>query len=155
MSAAGLNGIPGVAPAAHGSNGAVSETGGEPLRARKKSARLRVAAPAPSEPALAPFAAMAARPADTPIWPIQPVIWWQPELQPALPASSGLTVERRHKVPAPDFLPIEVAAAERGAARAKSCVEFWQTVLPPAPRADLVPLGWDPRAEIAGKEGSQ
>ncbi len=95
---------------------------------------------------LAPFAAVEAAPADPEMWPAHPAGWLEPDLAPVVPASSGLRVERRYAVPAPDLLRLEPLAAIPPPARAAV-----PEMRPPAcrtrlPESGLAPLGWDPRA---------
>lgn len=152
MRPTGLNGLAASAPAQ--SNGTGVAHGEQPARAPRKP-RARGPASVPAGPKLAPFMALTPRPADAAMWPVQPVIWWQPELQPGLPGASGLSVERRNKVPVPDFLYPEIVPASRAAVPAKSREELRPRLGLQVPRADIGPLGWDPRAEIPAKGKDQ
>jgi hypothetical protein len=119
-----------------------------------RAARLRSAAhaapaasrdPAP-QPLPAPFAVVDGEPVDAPMWPIHPVVWFQPELTPGIPRCSGLSIERQYKVPMPDFLHPDVAPACH-----PDTPDDTRDPLPPnlrqeLPHGDLAPLGWDPRA---------
>jgi hypothetical protein len=94
---------------------------------------------------LAPFVGIQAHVFDIQMWPAHAVVWLQLELKPRLPGSSGLRIERRCKVPVPDFLYFDVPPVLRPQA-----LERVSDPLPPGvqrqlPQSDLVPLGWDPR----------
>jgi hypothetical protein len=78
--------------------------------------------------------------------PVHLVLWLQPELRPDLVEGRGLHIERRYKVPVPDFQYPRLAPACPSAVRAAACD-------PQAPRlesytfqSDLTPLGLEPRA---------
>jgi len=43
-------------------------------------------------------------PIDAPMWPIHPAGWLQPEAPAAAPSWTGLTIERRNRIPAPDLI---------------------------------------------------
>ena len=114
---------------------------------KRGSARRAVAMPA-DEQKLADFAAVETPPIQAGVWPVHAVAWLQPDLSAAAPQSSGLRPERRHRVPVPDFLPFSCSAATP-----RLPIEHKAEPLPrPTPRpvfqCDLVPLGWDPRAEV-------
>ena len=107
------------------------------------------AVPVPSQPKLAHFAPVAAQPKDAPMWPVHSMIWWQPGLKPELPSASGLRIERRHQVPIPDFLYLEMKPAARPRPSLESpCDPLFPRQNPAVPQADLSPLGWDPRAAV-------
>ena len=107
------------------------------------------AVPVPSQPKLAHFAPVAAQPKDAPMWPVHSMIWWQPGLKPELPSASGLRIERRHQVPIPDFLYLEMKPAARPRPSLESsCDPLFPCQNPALPQADLAPLGWDPRAAV-------
>lgn len=95
---------------------------------------------------LAQFASVEAAPEDAEMWPVHPAAWLQPELMPALPASSGLRVERRYAAPTPDWLRPD--PPQPGQSPAPATLPDW--ALPnlrlELPASDLAPLGWDPRA---------
>ena len=115
----------------------------------KRSARRLKAVPALSPPKLAHFAPVAAQPKDAPMWPVHSMIWWQPGMKPELPNSSGLRIERRHQVPIPDFLYLEMKPAARPRPSLESpCDPLFPRREPSLPQADLAPLGWDPRAAV-------
>jgi hypothetical protein len=112
-------------------------------------ARRTKANPAPSNAKLAHFAPVAAQPKDAPRWPVHSMIWWQPALKPELPSASGLRIERRHQVPIPDFLYLDL----KPAGKPRPSLESPRDPLlphrePSLPQADLTPLGWDPRAAV-------
>ncbi len=103
---------------------------------------------------LAPFAAVDAAPADAGMWPAHPAAWFEPQLPPEPPAASGLRVERRYTVPAPDFLPLEPSPALPGAAAPSGAAPVVPSgVTVGVPASDLVPLGWDPR--VACRKGDR
>jgi len=107
---------------------------------------------------LAPFAAVRAEPINTEMWPLHPVLWLHPELAPGLPCSSGLTIEHCCKVPAPDFLYLEVKPAPGAPDRAQECNPLPPELpqqLPLLPQSDLTLLGWDPRVVCMAKGGDQ
>jgi hypothetical protein len=126
-------------------NGAAARNG---AASTLPASRLK-ANPAPSQPKLAPFARVAAQPKDAPMWPVHSMIWWQPGLKPELPSASGLRIERRHQVPIPDFLYLDMKAAARPRPSLESpCDPLLPHREPALPQADLVPLGWDPRTAV-------
>jgi len=91
---------------------------------------------------------------DAQMWPVHAVVWLQPDLTAAAPHSSGLRIERRHRVPVPDFLQPVVTITSGPRLPARECEP-----LPPnpplgIPQCDLSTLGWDPRTAcaVAGKE---
>jgi hypothetical protein len=104
---------------------------------------------------LAGFAPSKIHAVDAEMWPVQPVIWLQPEWKPGLPASSGLSIERRHKIPVPGFLNV---AAGRGyplicsagglAAGQPSALSAQPKVRLTPPESGLTLLGWDPRTVV-------
>ena len=132
----------------------------EPKRAAS-AGRLK-ASPAPSPPKLANFAPVACQPKDAPMWPVHSMIWWQPGLKPELPSASGLRIDRRHQVPIPDFLYLEMKPARRPRPALESpCDPLLPHRQPSLPQSGLEPLGWDPRAAVKGtapqsrKEGEE
>jgi hypothetical protein len=126
----------------------------------------------------APFLGVAAEPVDAPMWPIHQSGWFQPETPPSMPAWSGLSVERRNRVPAPELVGFEItpledqslahravkgcgdtaAASGGGTGSAAKSPEFfaeplWSgSAVPRIPKSGLEPLGWDPRAICSKKE---
>ena len=94
---------------------------------------------------LAPFAPIPSEPMDAEMWTLTPVLWLQPELFPGIPASSGLTIERRSTVPGPDFLYRELVPAGGVPAPAGPVNGLPPQLPQPLPQSNLAPLGWDPR----------
>src|SRR5262249_7954072 len=76
-----------------------------------KMACKRAAKTVPPYHDMEPFATADVEPVDAPMLPVHAVVWLQPALQPALPRSSGLRIERHLHIPAPDFLPVDPAPA--------------------------------------------
>lgn len=93
---------------------------------------------------LAPFAAVAAAPADAEMLAAHPDAWLQLDPAPQLPAS-GLRVERRYALPAPDPLDLEPPPAEL-CMEPRPANSHAAAAVPRCPLSDLAPLGWDPRA---------
>jgi hypothetical protein len=100
-------------------------------------------------------------PVDAPMWPIHPAGWLQPEAPATAPSWTGLNIERRHRIPAPDFLhfalaPFPLPGCEAGLASVSqqpACPEAaFPVARPMVPQTDLAPLGWDPRAASPIKE---
>ena len=91
---------------------------------------------------------------DAPMWPIHPAMWLQPELRLAVPAESGMRIERRHTVPAPDAISISMNFVNHPALPDKTARPALPRLERRLPSSDLAPLGWDPRvaAHTAGKE---
>jgi hypothetical protein len=86
-----------------------------PEKKRKTAAARLQVAPAP--PAFdAPFGVIDTQPADAPAWPTHPVCWFQRNLAPSLPGWSGLTIERRYRVPVADFVYQDPIPSNRPAA---------------------------------------
>jgi len=145
----------GAAPPDANGNGrlAGSRRGGRPASAKRAAAK-RFDVPIQPLPEAAGFLKTESQAQDAPMWPIHPAMWLQPELRLAVPAESGMRIERRHTVPAPDAIPISMNFVNHPASPDKTA----QPVLPRLehrlPASDLAPLGWDPRvaAHAAGKE---
>ena len=102
-------------------------------------------------PPLAPFASVESSVADEPMWPLNPVAWFHPELTPRSLQSSGLLIERQHWIPAPDFIPLEITPAAPLHAAGEGYEPLEAQMMPAGvkqqlPASDLAPLGWDPRA---------
>ena len=100
------------------------------------------------------FAATGAGPVDAGAWPTQGDVWLQPALSPAPPAWSGLTIERRHRIPIPDFVRSGAAPLDRPAAAAFPADAIAPAAKLALPQSDLAPLGWDARA-ICRKEKAE
>lgn len=128
----------------------VHENGGT----RKRGAAKPVPAAAADPQKLAGFAGLAPPAMDAQMWPVHAVVWLRPDLTAAAPHSSGLRIERRHRVPVPDFLQPVVTPAAGPRLLARECDPLPPNLPPGMPQCDLSPLGWDPRAAcaVAGKE---
>jgi hypothetical protein len=127
-----------------GTHAAVHKNGAAAKPAARSDSRPRVL-PSPDPPP-ASFIALDPAPVPAPMWPLHSNVWFQPERAPTFPAWSDLNIERRHRVPAPDFIGSEITAFDRAAAPAPA-----EEPLPPdrrleAPASELAPIGWDPRA---------
>jgi hypothetical protein len=99
----------------------------------------------------APFATREAAPVDSPMWPLHLALWFQPELAPAAPDWSGLTIERRSRIPAPGFLhsPAEPSECPEPPALADSSDPLSPLTRPGIPQDGGAPAGWDPRAMLS------
>jgi hypothetical protein len=104
------------------------------------------------EIAAAPFISISIEPIDARMWPIHPPGWLQPEAPAAEPSWSGLNVERRHRIPAPDFVHFPLAAFGRAAEPDCGREPLPGSVNPTIPHSALELLGWDPRAFGSNKE---
>ena len=100
----------------------------------------------------APFAALAPPAKDAPIWPVHRANWLQPELRLQLSASSGLRIERRQRIPIPDFAYFEMIAVCRPPSPDRSCHVSAPRRVQQFPHSDLVPLGWDPRTILNSRK---
>ena len=123
-------------------------------RERPERSGGRTGAAPDAAPFAAPFVIRQAAAIDVPAWPLHGVVWLQPELAPAAPAWSGLTIERRNRVPAPGFLLPDSATLDRSDAPDTSLDSLKPGASPEIPRSGLAPLGWDPRA-VCKREGSE
>lgn len=110
----------------------------------------RDSAPHPVE---ADFAVIAGEPIDTPMWPRHAASWLQVERTPATGLWTGLTIERRNRIPAPGFLESEIAPMDRPGAIDSSRDPLHTPLRLAFPLSDLAPLGWDPRAACRNHEG--
>ena len=153
MSAVNSSGPPDAGPVPAGNGTQRAPRGGAAGR-RRTGARPQVKAEgipgavAP-QPRLAPFGVAEATAIHGEIWPLHAGMWLQPELRPALPASSDLRIERRHKVPLPGFVKLDICPAPH--LNALESFDFIRTrVEPRVPNSDLAPLGWNPRIACAG-----
>jgi len=116
---------------------------------RKRAARKPHDSKAPPSPVvqnLAPFASVKLEAQDASMWPVHPVMWLQPAPRPVLSIASGLRVERRYAIPAPDFLDCAQDAVECKHAPDKSAELRRPSIAMVLPQSGLEPLGWDPRA---------
>jgi hypothetical protein len=149
---------------ANGAAGAV-QANGEPAprangTARKRSPTKPKTADHPTLEAtanqqeLAGFPPARIQPVDAEMWPVQPVIWLQPEWKPG-PTSSDLSIERHHRIPVPGFLNV---ATGRGYGFCNAGdLAAGPSAAPPArppglqltpPESGLTLLGWDPRTVV-------
>ena len=108
----------------------------------------------PDAQELARLAPVEAQPVDAPMWPTHPVVWLQPALRPALPSSSGLSIERHLRIPAPDFINPGITAASIAQTLNAERDPLAPDLARPLPKSGLQPLGWDPR-EHCRKEGDR
>jgi len=106
------------------------------------------------EPLAGPVASIEAAPVDAPMWPLHSAIWFQPDVAPSAPAWSGLAIEHRNRIPAPDFLRSDIAPLNRPDALDNSPHALTPDASPGIPQSGLAPLGWDPRA-VCWKEGGR
>ena len=116
---------------------------------KRSSARSAELAP---EIEAATCVAIAVEPVDAPMWQITPAGWLQPETPAAAPSWTGLNIERRHRIPAPDFLHFALAPFPLPGAIDASREAVFPAARPTVPQTDLAPLGWDPRAASPNKE---
>jgi hypothetical protein len=111
---------------------------------------------------LAGFAPANVHPVDAEMWPVQPVIWLQPEWKPGLPASSGLSIERHHKIPVPGFLnvapgrgyPLICSTGGLAAGLSSAPSALLPKVRLTCPESGLTLLGWDPRTVVPPGQAS-
>ena len=122
--------------------------------ARKRSSARPAEARTPKPPIyskkLAPFATPEMLAPDAQMWPVQPVLWLEPELGARLPRSSGLHIERRHQVPVAEFISLNVAPSRLPHTPENNCGLRAPSVRQKLPESGLAPLGWDPRAGVEG-----
>ena len=111
--------------------------------------RTPVAAPpaVAGAPEPADFAAIEIPAINAQMWPVHAMAWLQPELSAAALPSSGLRPERRHRVPAPDFLPPVAGTAGSVPPVEHRCEAMAPAIPGGIPACGLSPLGWEPRAE--------
>ncbi len=117
--------------------------------------RKRAVKPPPTRemPELSGFAVVSVQAIDAQMWPTHAVMWLEPVLMPVAPDSSGLGIQRRHRVPTPDFIRSHVVAADRPQSPEHRTEPLPQDLGQGIPKSDLSPLGWDPRAVcIAGSK---
>jgi hypothetical protein len=100
----------------------------------------------------APCRGIPAEPIDMPKWPIHAAGWLHPEAPPSAPSWSGLTIERRNRIPSPDLLRFHLPPLDRVADPDDPPEALTRTALPAIPESSLAPLGWDPRAVCPKKE---
>ncbi len=99
----------------------------------------------------APFLGTPIEPIEAPMWPIHQPGWFQPETTAAPPSWSGLNIERRHRIPAPDFVRFPVSAFDRAAEPDDDREPLCEAASPRIPVGALELLGWDARV-FAGKK---
>jgi hypothetical protein len=141
------NGLPGPAVPPAPANGV--------HRSGKKNGTRPNGRPAPElapEILAAPFAGVEAEPIDSPMWPIHPAGWLQPEAPAAAPSWSGLSIERRNRIPSPDLRHFGLEAFYLPHGPELRCQAFVTAASPVVPVSGLEPLGWDPRALCPKKE---
>ena len=104
------------------------------------------------QPIDATFATADAEPIDAPMWPLHEALWLQSEPAPSIPVWTGISIERHNRIPAPDFLHLDTAPADRPGALGDSREAMRPRARPELPQSGLAPLGWDPRA-VGRKQG--
>ena len=114
-----------------------------PRRVSKKPAVETVAA----AQKLAGFAIPELHPGSATLAPLHLVLWLQPELKSALREASGLHIERRFKVPVPDFRYYALKPDCPSATLAASCEPRPVRLVTSIPQSDLTPLGSETRAQ--------
>ena len=132
--------------APHGSNGKSHA----PAAVLERRNGHRVEAPARkpklAAPRLAPFASVAVTVAEELRWPLNPVAWFHPELSPRSLSSSGLLIERQHRIPVPDFASLEINPTTPQDTPGEGGEPLPAEVQRQLPASGLAPLGWEPRA---------
>jgi hypothetical protein len=123
----------------------VHENGGT----RKRGAGKSAPGTATDPQKLAGFAGVPPPAVNAPMWPVHAVVWLQPDLTAAAPHSSGLRIERRHRVPVPDFVHPVVTPAAGQRLLAQEGDPLPPNLPQAMPQCDLSPLGWDPRTACA------
>jgi hypothetical protein len=128
-------------------NGSPAERTPRAAAPRKRPATRRTPPDASEQggPDAAPFAPVKAQAANPDMWPAQPALWLQPELAPGIPASSGLTIVRQQRIPAPGFVEFTVEPNGNVHLALDTCDPAAPQLLTPLPHSGLAPLGWDPR----------
>jgi hypothetical protein len=89
---------------------------------------------------------------DASMWPVHAAGWLEPEARAAAPSWTGLIVERRNRVPAPDLIQFPLAPFPRDGAIDAARGAISAAAAPTLRQSDLAPLGWDPRAAFPKKE---
>ncbi len=113
---------------------------------RSAGSRARTDRGSAPQPVEAVFAIAEGEPIDTPMWLRHAAAWLQGERTPSVAVWTGLTIERRNRIPAPGFLHFEIALMKRPGAIESSHHPLHPTVPLEFPQSGLAPLGWDPRA---------
>jgi hypothetical protein len=122
------------------------KNGASPKRSNGRTAGL------PPEVQGATCLAIPVEAADAPMWPIHAAGWLEPEARAAAPSWTGLIVERRNRVPAPDLIQFPLAPFPRDGAMDAAPEAIFSAAAPTVRQSDLAPLGWDPRAAFPKKE---
>ena len=136
------------------SNTTNPQTRSQPRRQRAARALpLQAEKVAPGAPEPAGFIGIVLEPIDFGLWPVQPVIRWQPELTLEPPRSSGLSVERRYGAPVPGFIDLAPDAGEPASSQLLVPYDSPPSVLTVPPKSDTTLSGWDARA-IASRRGA-
>jgi hypothetical protein len=122
-------------------------------RDRARHSKTALDAASVQAPPDAPFAAVGIEPLDAPMWPVQTSAWFQAERGPAVPAWSGVHLERRNRVTWSDFWRAEIGPVNRGVGQVPVVPDALgrPEAYPTVPESGLAPLGWDPRA-VHGRE---
>ena len=89
---------------------------------------------------------------DSPMWPVHPLAWFQPDGAPSAPVWTGLAIEHQRRAPMPDFLISETAPFDGPVERDHACDALAPVRSPILPPSGLAPLGWDARV-VCRKEG--
>lgn len=147
MSAGNLHGI------VNGSgerNGTAARGTMSPRGARRPASTKRPERVAKPGPELVGFVKPELQAQDSPMWPIHPVMWLQPELRLAVPVSSGLHIERKHTVPLPEFMRGAMMPVSHAPSLEKNVHPALPEISRQFPQSGLAPLGWDPRVVAHG-----
>jgi hypothetical protein len=137
-------------PAARNGRQCATKKNGAPLKRSRQSDPHTDSRPVPQPPA--PFAAVPPDSIDAPMWPVHPVVWFQPDLAPSLPGWSGLAIERKNRIPSPDFLVPETRPSNRTDGLSSSPEVLRPDSRPDLPKDGLALLGLDPRAVCRAAE---
>jgi hypothetical protein len=134
-------------------NGTHRTTGNSPAAKRPAGSRARTGPGCAPQPVEAGFAVTEGEPIDTPMWPRHTASWLQGERTPSVAVWTGLTIERRNRIPAPGFLHFDIAPLKRPCTIESSRHPLHSPVRLEFPQSGLAPLGWDPRAVCRKQEG--
>jgi hypothetical protein len=115
-------------------------------------ANVRLTTEHPPGVTAAEFASIPIEPIDAPMWPIHPPGWLQLDVPASAPSWSGLHIERRNRIPAPDLLYFPLEPLDRCAQLDDRCEALPVAAGPKICESGLEPLGWDPRAFCVKKE---
>jgi len=86
------------------------------------------------------------------MWPVHSAAWLQPEASAAAPSWTSLNIERRNRIPSPDFIRFPLDPFPRAAAIHAVREALFPSARPIILLCDLAPLGWDARAASPKKE---